>query len=96
LIEEHGAFGQHAELIECREPRGAIGDVFGALAEHDDLARVGHDGGRDQIDQHFGHRLIDTGQRDDLSLVDVECLDPERPQSSVILADAPESNEDLT
>ena len=75
----------------CRRPV----DRGGGLAEGADLSSVGDGGGRDQVDEHFGGRLVESKQCNRFSFVDLEVLHAQGTQAVIVLLDAAHIDDDV-
>ena len=85
LIEHDGAIADQTELIQRTNPGFHISNGVGPFTEYGDRSRVREYRAREQVDQYFGHRLVETEQRDRLACVQIELLHPQRTQTPVVL-----------
>ncbi len=93
LLDQDGTLRQQAKAIEYLQPGLAIGDCSRELTEHPDLTGVGHDRGRDQVDENLRGHAVEPAKGERLALVQVERLDPQRAQAAVILSDLADLNQ---
>ena len=75
-VEEHGPVAHDAEAVHDRQPLLTGLNRAGGAAEQDDLAGVRQHRAGDEVDEDFGHRLIEADEGYLLSGRDGEPLDP--------------------
>ncbi len=73
------------------EPRVAVGDVGGALAEDANLAGIRHRGAGDEVDEQLACAGVDAAERHPFAGCDGEPGDAQRTKTAVVLADAARS-----
>ena len=87
-LQQRRPLADDVESIEECEPVCTVYDLGRRAAEDAHLSGVGQAGARDQIDQHFRRRLIESEQRHLFAGNDDEVFDAKRTQRTVLFGHA--------
>ena len=90
LLEQHRALADNAELLDCREPVGAVGDGRRRASEDRHTSFVGQCRTGHEIDEQLRRGLIEPRKPDVFAGLDAELPQAQRPQAAVGLDDAVE------
>ena len=95
LVEHDRALADDAEAVQRREPGDGVLNRGRRLAERTHLAAVRQRGRGNQVDQHFGRRLVESKQRYRFAPADLEVVQSQRTQGVVVLPDASYVDDDV-